>query len=284
MATASTTVPDLFACVVFLEACADTVLPASQGQHAHAAFLELVRAAEPALAEVLHDTSGRKPFTVSPLGGLGEPRGGLIPVRAGGRCWLRFTLLEPSLFRALRATLLGKGADLRLRIGPGTFAVTGAAGTPGSHPWAGAVRADELLARGPLREVTLEFSTPTAWSVGGTEVRRMELLPIPALVFGGLSSAWNVWCSGAGRIGPELRAFAESSLAVSRMRIETRALWFGGRPQLGTVGTVTYSLLGPGSGREAAQLRALADFAFYAGVGYRTTMGMGQVRRLAEVG
>lgn len=272
---------DLFACVVFLEAEGDAVLPASQGQYAHAAFLNLVRAADPALADVLHDGGGRKPFTVSPLGGLGEAREGLCPLRAGARCWLRFTLLEPSLFRAFRTILLTRGADLRLRIGPGAFRVVGAAGTTGSHPWAGAVRAADLTTLAPVREVTLELAAPAAWSIGGDGFRRMELLPAPGLVFGGLASAWNAWCGTvAGRMSPDVRRYAEQSVVVSRLRLETRALWFGGRPQLGTVGTVTYTLLRGIEGAVARQLRTLAEFAFFSGVGYRTTMGMGQVRYL----
>lgn len=272
--------PDLVACVVFLEAEADTVVPASQGQYAHAAFLNLVREADPSLAALLHDGQGRKPFTVSLLGGLGEGREDLVPLRAGGRCWLRFTLLEPALFRAFRATLVTRGQELRVRIGPGVFRVLGVAGTTGSHPWAGAARAADLAALQPARELTLQFAAPTAWSAGGDGVRRMEVFPVPGLVFGGLASAWNAWCGGVcGRMGPDVRAYAEASAVVSHMRLATRALQFGGRPQIGMVGTVTYTLLRDEAGM-ARRLRTLAEFAFYAGVGYRTAMGMGQVRCL----
>jgi CRISPR-associated endoribonuclease Cas6 len=58
-------------------------------------------------------------------------------------------------------------------------------------------------------------------------------------------------------------------------------LRFRRSPQVGFVGQVTYGLMAE---NEAArcQLNALADFAFYAGVGIKTTMGMGQTRRVVK--
>lgn len=269
---------NLFAYVVFLQATEDTVLPISQGQYAHAAFLNLVAEADPPLATVLHDHKGRKPFTVSLLGGLGEGGDGLVPVRSGQQCWLRFTLLEPSLFRAFQRVLLGQGASLQIRIGPGVFRVLGAAGTQASHPWAGAIQSEDIATLPPLRDLTLQFAAPTAWSIGGDAARRMELLPHSSLLFGGLSSSWNAWCRQ--RMSQDIRAYAEQNVVPSWMKIETRRLWYGGRPQIGTVGTVTYTVLGSLEVPQARQIRTLAEFAFYAGVGYRTTMGMGQVRLL----
>ena len=57
-------------------------------------------------------------------------------------------------------------------------------------------------------------------------------------------------------------------------------LRFRRSPQVGFVGQVTCGLMAE---NEAArcQLNALADFAFYAGVGMKTAMGMGMVRRIA---
>jgi CRISPR-associated endoribonuclease Cas6 len=52
--------------------------------------------------------------------------------------------------------------------------------------------------------------------------------------------------------------------------------------QVGFVGRVTYGLMAE---NEAArcQLNTLADFAFYAGVGMKTAMGMGQCRRVDQL-
>ncbi len=279
--TAAAAPPDLFAHVVTLEAVEDTVLPPSQGQYAHAAFLQLVQAVDPALAALLHDANGRKPFTVSALAGLPEARGGLVPVRRGARCALRFTILEPRLFHAFRTLLLTHGASLTVRLGPALLRVVSVAGTGAGDPGAGAASAAEMAQGESWPELTLQFVTPTAWSAGGDGRRRIEVLPLPGLVFSGLAASWNAWCAvSAGPAHPEVRAYAEASVGISRMRLETRALWFGGRPQIGTVGTATYTLLDRAEASPARWVRVLAEFAFFAGAGYRTTMGMGQVRCL----
>ena len=75
--------------------------------------------------------------------------------------------------------------------------------------------------------------------------------------------------------------------------LPTRASWwlrrhwerffnrFRRSPQVGFVGQATYGLMAE---NEAArcQLNALADFAFYAGVGMKTALGMGQCRRITN--
>jgi len=53
----------------------------------------------------------------------------------------------------------------------------------------------------------------------------------------------------------------------------------GGAPLIGGIGRATYSALG-GDRYWLATMQMLADFAFYSGVGVKTTSGMGQVRRV----
>jgi len=61
--------------------------------------------------------------------------------------------------------------------------------------------------------------------------------------------------------------------------IHTRMVDFGSYKLLGFVGNVRYLL--PEDMHEILRrtINCLADYAFYAGVGYRTTMGMGVCRR-----
>jgi CRISPR-associated endoribonuclease Cas6 len=90
----------LYSTVVKLIAIQNGQLPATQGRLAHAAFLDIIRAVDPALADALHASCGRKPFTVSPLWGLPrrhDPKG-QVTVRRGHQTWLRFTLLGSELF------------------------------------------------------------------------------------------------------------------------------------------------------------------------------------------
>lgn len=96
----------LYACVIKLLTLDAADIPPPGGQHAHAAFLDLVRAVDPALAQRLHDLDGRKPFIVSPVLGLPRPARAdngapILHLREGWQCWLRVTLLYATLFRTL---------------------------------------------------------------------------------------------------------------------------------------------------------------------------------------
>ena len=52
------------------------------GREAHALFMDLVRRADPALAESIHEPRGDKPFTVSGLLESRNHRAPLSPIRA----------------------------------------------------------------------------------------------------------------------------------------------------------------------------------------------------------
>lgn len=324
----------LYSCVVFLTADAHATLPATQGHHAHAAFLDLVRGVDPGLAAWLHDARGRKPFTVSPLRGLPEPQRGEIQVPAGWTCWLRFTFLAQPVFESFRSALLRGTLQPRLRLGTGSFLLSEVRYGPGSHPWAGWTTAEALAARMGLPRApaalgggqdlparghtdcrsagaqavtaegqvgsrgtaadgaaageapvtfSFELASPTAWSLGGDRGRRVEVLPTPALFFGSLLASWNAWFGERlGRIDPGLRDYVAEAIVVSRMNLATRMYRYQDHLQVGTVGRITYRLLDSPRAPEARILDALADLAFFSGVGYRTTMGMGQARRLPE--
>ena len=49
---------------------------------------------------------------------------------------------------------------------------------------------------------------------------------------------------------------------------------------IGVVGEISYRILGDIEPIQIKQINALADFALYAGIGRKTTMGMGMLRRI----
>jgi CRISPR-associated endoribonuclease Cas6 len=57
-------------------------------------------------------------------------------------------------------------------------------------------------------------------------------------------------------------------------------LEFGSYRQIGFAGECTYEFATDAPGELKRQVSLLADFAFHAGVGYKTTMGMGQAMRI----
>ena len=81
----------------------------------------------------------------------------------------------------------------------------------------------------------------------------------------------------------EVRRFADECLAISQFRGHTRMLrGKDGGKQIGFVGEVTYRALNTDR-YWLSLINVLADYAFFAGVGYGTTQGMGQCRRVTEV-
>jgi CRISPR-associated endoribonuclease Cas6 len=51
----------------------------------------------------------------------------------------------------------------------------------------------------------------------------------------------------------------------------------------GCVGAIAYRILGDVNPQTIKQINTLADFALYAGIGRKTTMGMGITRRIVKM-
>lgn len=272
--------PLWYACVLELEARRDGVVPVTHGHQLHALFLDLVRGVDPALSAALHEGFGRRPFTLSPLRGLPPAAGHGHAVAAGTRLAFRLTLLDPALLGGLVVALLSEGGVGDVRLGATPFRVCRVATAPDQHPWAGIAAPRRLLdGADAARAIALRFATPTAFSLGTRSGagKVVETLPRPELLFGGLLSAWNAF-SGV-PLDPALRRLIAERVVVSRFQLQSSAYRFRDHVQIGAVGACTYDVKGQVPADALRQLNALADAALYLGVGYRTTMGMGQARR-----
>ncbi|HXF83867.1 MAG TPA: CRISPR-associated endoribonuclease Cas6 [Anaerolineales bacterium] len=259
-----------------------TILPPG-GQHAHAAFLDIVRAVDSALSQRLHDLNGRKPFTVSSLMGLPRQRETAeVYLREGWECWLRVTLLNEELFRTFIEYFLdGRGKEMpKIRLGDAHFAVSEILTTPGSHPWAGYVSVEELQKRldEPAPEkFTFELHTPTSFRLQDKEV---ATLPTPKLVFGNLAGAWRA-LTGENNV-EAVEKYAEKNLRMGTYKLRTERLFLHNNPQLGSVGRLEFVRTDTTDNPTARALNLLADLAFFAGLGRKTAQGMGMARRLVN--
>ncbi|MBE9208465.1 CRISPR-associated endoribonuclease Cas6 [Nostoc sp. LEGE 06077] len=254
------------------------------GRHLHALFLTLVSSVDTTLGDRLHDSTADKAFTLSPLqvnspllkGGKGGSKlrwEHQQPIPAGTHCWWRISLLDDTLFSKLTQLWLNLNPSHPWHLGPADLYITSIQGTPQStQPWANACTYTQLYeeASETERSLNLSFATPTAFRQGHFDTT----LPTRECVFNSLLSRWNKYS------GIEFSQITLESIFPSFVNIHTEILADSRSKFIGIIGEVNYRILSEIDPLQIKQINTLANFALYAGVGRKTTMGMGMGRRL----
>ncbi|MEH2250547.1 CRISPR-associated endoribonuclease Cas6 [Nostoc sp.] len=256
------------------------------GRHLHALFLTLVSSVDTTLGDRLHNSTADKAFTLSPLqisntnsplfkGGKGGSKlqySHQQPIPASTPCWWRISLLDDTLFGKLTQLWLNLNPNRPWHLGPADLYITSIQGTPQSiQSWANASTYAQLYeeASDCNSSINLTFSTPTAFRQGQYDTT----LPTRESVFNSLLSRWNKYS------GIEFAQIAIESIFPSFVNIHTEILADSRSKFIGILGEVNYKILGEIEPIQIRQINTLADFALYAGIGRKTTMGMGIVRR-----
>ena len=170
--------------------------------------------------------------------------------------------------------------------------------------WTGYSSYKELVALAQVQRfsaahaLSLEFASLTTFHRLATTNRKYGTyyaqLPLPHYVFPGLAKRWQELAP------PELAEvvqkeqietyIAEDGIIIDDYQMQTHQVHFTEYIQRGFIGTCRYMMRGPDEAPTGTspltirqQLQLLAWFAFYTGVGYKTTMGMGQVRLVPSV-
>jgi CRISPR-associated endoribonuclease Cas6 len=265
----------LYSVVLELSQKGDATIPATMGHQIHALFINLVKRFDPVLASRLHDEPGYRPFTVSPL--IGEASAGeRIALRRGRTCHLRITLFDGGYIWHHLSTYILESGPVLLSLGSAQLGlvrmiVTQAADSTG---WAASTTWNGLVTLPAQQMVTLRFVSPTAFSVGD---RKFDLFPKPGLIWESLLRVWNAYAPGSLRMEKqEIREAVRKQITLVQCDIATRVMHYPKYMQKGFVGTCTYQV--EQESVWTAQLTTLAGFAHFSGVGYKTTMGMGQVQ------
>jgi CRISPR-associated endoribonuclease Cas6 len=175
---------------------------------------------------------------------------------------------------------MSQGRGTQLRLGNAAFQLEEVVTHSQGSPWAGFDSFEDIWGRASKsRKVPLEFLSPTAFRSSG---RRNFVFPQPELVFGSYLSKWNP--SSPIKFDECLRERLVEQVIPARYKLETRILDFGSYQEVGFEGRCTFIIADSVPDETVQQINALADFAFYAGTGAKTTMGMGQTRGLPDGG
>lgn len=262
-------------------------LTGSVAEKAHAAFYAMIAAVDAELSAQMHDAQERAAFTLSPLMGLGQPppgrqnQGDGVAVQSGDEGRLRVTLLDDRLFAIMVKRLLAN-TQPQIQLGGIACTITEVLGAAESHPWAGYTTLDALAGQQTAASRwVLDFASPTAirWGEAANGTRRVEIFPLPRMALAGVRTRWDR-LSGQ-QWGRAFEEWVERNVVVGRIwHWQSATVAFQRQLYTGGLGKLEYRLLDTSDVQAACHLNRLLHFAFYTGIGTKTTHGLGQVRVL----
>jgi CRISPR-associated endoribonuclease Cas6 len=278
-------------------------------------LLNWLKSTAPDVATWLHEGNKRRLFTCSSLQfpypetrmREAERKNIHLPLDPDKTYTIRITLLLGELFplfhealmRFNQATVRGQKQPF-MQLGKQVFLLDEVITEPdASSGWADCTSFGKLvdwaktLKLGRVETLDLEFASLTTFNRSNKRSQlyggHSALLPLPQYVFQGLVRRWQDLAP------PELEEMVQGELIEQYVEndgiiISDYALWphhvyFANHLQRGFVGRCAYDVRGPDEKltEEAVltvrqQILLLARLAFYCGIGYKTAMGLGQVR------
>jgi CRISPR-associated endoribonuclease Cas6 len=292
---------------------AGTLMPFS-GELVHGAFLKWLNTSAPDVAAWLHEGQKRRLFTCSSLHFprttqryLHAERENIhLPLDPAKTYTLRLTLLLGDLFPLFYNALMNFNAPQTgstippfLRLGKQLFLLEEVLLTnDDTSGWTGFTSLTTLVEQakemhfGSNASFTLEFGTLTTFSRGSSKTgygTHAAMFPQPNFIFSNLLRRWEDIAP------PELASLVqrerieqyldEDGIIVTDYDLKAHHVHFTTHLQRGFVGSCTYQLRGHEEKSSAEQpltlrqqIYLLTQLAFYCGVGYKTAMGLGQVR------
>jgi CRISPR-associated endoribonuclease Cas6 len=250
----------------------------TSGKHLHALFLSLVNSIAPKLSEYLHRSQSNKDFTISPLQITRNHNQNQLTwekqkkdIKKGSNCWWRITLLDDNLFGKLTPLWLNINPQKPFHLGSGELQIISILSSNKSHPWANACSYQEIYETASESDRNLNFKiyTPTAFRQGKNDL----FLPTAEIVFSSLLRKWNKYSN------LPLENISFQDIYPSLFDIKTEIIFNETNKFIGCVGDINYKILGETDSSLIRSINILADYAFYSGIGRKTTMGLGIIKR-----
>ncbi len=316
MQSSHTSLNELYAFYLKLRPIQPGSLMAFNGELVHAAWLDWLRSAAPNITARLHEGNKRRLFTCSSLKFPFPPikmrdaerRNVHLPLDPLKIYTIRITLLASQLFPVFNETLMkikdissvGAQSSPFIQLSKQTFLLEEVlvseedrTGWTGSSSFESLIERVKALRLGRIEHLQLEFDSLTTFSRGSAKQKdfgnHYARLPLPAYIFPSLAKRWMELAPPeyAGWVQRERieEYAANEAIFITDYDLRVHSVKFTTHTQPGFIGTCTYALYGPDDPpTESApltvrqQLFLLAHLAFYCGGGYKTAMGMGQMR------
>jgi CRISPR-associated endoribonuclease Cas6 len=243
-------------------------LPGLGGEALYGLVLNLLNSQDSKLASSLHNSRETKPVTVSPFVSGAELRDEKVILESNSKASFQISFFtDPSA----EAFMLGLNKALSNKepanLGGKEIKLS-------STKIIKVTNFKELENQAKSHsQITLRFLSPTSFRSKGEQ----KVFPQPVLVFSSLLKKWNAFSPI--KFPKELEE-EFSKIRVTRFSARTELVKFSNYKIIGFKGMCSYELPKIFSDESKRQINALADFAFFAGVGYKTTMGMGQTVRV----
>jgi len=266
-----------YSVVVKLKASKDGVYDFYPGQKIHSLFLGLIRKADETLAKNLHNQQKEKSFTVSSFLGMNYQKP--IAIQNQKYYFIRLTILDDQVFNAMITSLLEKNAIREpVRIGNIDYEIEEILFDQSKSKWASHTSDEELFIKDYTENlIKLRFHTPTFFKAGDGFCR----FPIPQKVFSSLLRKFNRY-SESKKIDEAVESKL-NNITIFEKKTQSRRITLRDFYLEGFIGDVTFKV--PEDDKELVKIaNVLGDFSFYSGVGYKTTMGLGQVERIPPQG
>jgi CRISPR-associated endoribonuclease Cas6 len=291
-----------------------TLMPFS-GELVHGAWLDWIRTSAPGVAAMLHDGNKRRLFSCSslqfPLAPArmreAERDNVHLPVDPEKTYVVRVALLLGDLFPLFYDSLMhgtmrefGSKNHPVMQIGKQQFLLEEVVATSDDPSgWTGftsfstLVEKAKTLKLGHPEPLTLEFASLTAFNRGTAKTKaygnHYARLPLPHYIFPGLAKRWQELAPPAlvGVVQKERieEYIQDDGMIIEDYELRTHRVSFVNHPQRGFIGTCKYHLRSPDEEitpetplTVRQQVLLLGQFAFYTGIGYKPSMGMGQSR------
>lgn len=248
------------------------IIPYFPGKKIHGMFFDILKDVDTNLSERLHGNFSDKSFTVSSF--LKKDVELPVTIEKDKKYLVRVTFLDENVFNAFSSGVLKKKFFKKVvSVDNFQFLVSKILFNSNDSPLAGVFSPKNLdIDDLHSTEIKLRFYTPTLFRIGDKHLR----IPDAEKIFNSLLRKFNKYSS---KKLEESISERFNQIKIKHKSIAIKRVNLGNYYLEGFTGNVVFTF--PNEDKELLKAaNILSYFSFYSGVGYKTTMGLGQTKRL----